>query len=245
VCLGIAILTRPFALLLVPILLLILAHRGWTQRSLRAWPAAAAALLLCTVAAVAPWTLRNQRVHGHAVLVATNGGSTFYGGNNDKVASPSRALGTWVSTRGLPGRDAVDATANEVAHDKLEWQLGVQWVREHVARLPLLLAGKAVRLVLPDVDSANRKYVLLNLLGYTPFLLLMSRGVARCVRDASLRTPPWMMIHGVLLATLLTALIFWGSPRFRDANMPVLMLYAVLGIGHRQADVLEMSDVRV
>jgi 4-amino-4-deoxy-L-arabinose transferase-like glycosyltransferase len=227
-CLGVAILTRPFALLLVPILLLILATRHWQARTLRGWPAAAA-LLLCTAVVVAPWTLRNQRVHHHAVLVATNGGSTFYGGNNDKVASLSPAVGTWVSTRSLPGRDQIDATPDEVAHDQLEWRLGIRWVREHLSRLPLLLAAKAVRLFLPDVDSANRKYVLLNVIGYTPFLVLMLLGFVRIAREPSLRTTPWMLIHGIMLATLLTALIFWGSPRFRDANMPLLVLYAVLG----------------
>jgi heme A synthase len=39
-----------------------------------------------------------------------------------------------------------------------------------------------------------------------------------------------LAVHGTLLATLVTALVFWGSDRFRDANMPVLMLYAVVGV---------------
>jgi 4-amino-4-deoxy-L-arabinose transferase-like glycosyltransferase len=228
--LGVAILTRPFALLLVPILLLCMALQMQRLHTFKRWPAAIL-LLLCAGAVVAPWTLRNLRVHHHAVLVATNGGSTFYGGNNDKVSALSPAVGTWVSTRSLLGRDRVDATPDEVSHDKLEWQLGIQWVRQHPTQLPLLLSAKAIRLFLPDVDSANYKYVLLNLLGYTPFLVLMLRGATRCASVPSLRTPQWMLIHGVMLATLATALIFWGSPRFRDANMPILMLYAALGIG--------------
>jgi 4-amino-4-deoxy-L-arabinose transferase-like glycosyltransferase len=219
-CLGAAILTRPFALLLVPLVFMILVARMWNHRTLRGW-SAAAALLLCTAIVVVPWTLRNQRVHHRFVLVATNGGSTFYGGNNDKVAALSPAVGTWVSTRSLPGRDQVDAAPDEVTHDQLEWRLGVDWVREHLSRLPLLLTAKAVRHCLPDVDSANRKYVLLNVLGFTPFLLLMLLGLTRCARDGSLQTVPWMLIHGILL---------WGSPRFRDANMPILMLYAALGV---------------
>jgi len=31
------------------------------------------------------------------------------------------------------------------------------------------------------------------------------------------------------MATIMTALIFFGEPRFRDANAPLLMLYATLG----------------
>jgi heme A synthase len=39
-----------------------------------------------------------------------------------------------------------------------------------------------------------------------------------------------MMAHGIIAATIITALIFWGSPRFRDANLPLLMAYAAVGL---------------
>jgi 4-amino-4-deoxy-L-arabinose transferase-like glycosyltransferase len=227
-CLGVAVLTRPFAAMLVPILAVIVLG-GLGRRHPSRAVAGAAALVLGAAAVVAPWTVRNLRVHHHLVLVATNGGSTFYGGNNDHVASLSPAIGTWVSTRSLPGRDRIDATPDEVSHDRIEWTLGLAWVRGHAARLPLLLASKSVRLALPDVDSASRTYVLLSVLGSTPFLVLIARGLRRCAAERSLRTPPWIVVHGAVAATLLTGLIFWGSPRFRDANAPLLMLYAVLG----------------
>ena len=234
--LGIAILTRPFAILLIPVILVCLAvHERRHQKSGR-WTAAVA-LLFCALAIVSPWTLRNLRVHHHVVLVATNGGSTFYGGNNDRVASFTPEMGTWVSTRRLPGRERIDAMPDEVSHDQLEWKLGLRWIRNHVTTMPVLLCAKAIRLFLPDFDSGNRKYVLLSVLGYTPFLLLMLRGLVRCAGEASLRTPNSMLIHGVMFATLLTALIFWGSPRFRDANTPILMLYAELGMGAGRAQV--------
>jgi hypothetical protein len=37
------------------------------------------------------------------------------------------------------------------------------------------------------------------------------------------------VLHGTLLATLATAWIFWGNPRFRDADAGILMIYAALG----------------
>ncbi len=184
-------------------------------------------LAVATVIVVAPWTMRNFRVHGQLVLVATNGGSTFYGGNNDVVAAKTKAIGTWVSTRKLTGRELIDATPNEVAHDKLEWQLGRAWLHEHPSQVPLLMSAKVARSLLPDVDSPNRKYVLLNLVGYTPYLLLMLVGIARCVLHRELRSNKWVVIHGTTIAT---ALIFWGSPRFRDANLPVLMVYCAAGV---------------
>jgi hypothetical protein len=38
-----------------------------------------------------------------------------------------------------------------------------------------------------------------------------------------------MTIHATLAATLVTTIIFWGSPRFRDANVGLLMIYAAVG----------------
>lgn len=32
-----------------------------------------------------------------------------------------------------------------------------------------------------------------------------------------------------LLASVVTAVLFWGGPRFRDGNAPLLMVYAALG----------------
>ena len=42
-----------------------------------------------------------------------------------------------------------------------------------VQQLPLLGVYKFVRLWLPDLYSANKKYVALQVAGYTPFLILM------------------------------------------------------------------------
>src|SRR5262249_60480337 len=96
--LGAAALTRPFALLAVPFFaLVLLAHLRW--RGLLA----GVVLGLTTAAVVVPWTYRNYHVHHRFVPVATNGGSTFYGGNNDRVVNERRLFGSWVSTTELPG----------------------------------------------------------------------------------------------------------------------------------------------
>src|SRR5262249_18291905 len=63
------------------------------------------------------------------------------------------------------------------------------------------------------------------------FLLLFALGAVVCLRRRAGRTAGWLAVHGCLLATLVTALVFWGSPRFRDANAPLLMLYAAVTVG--------------
>ena len=80
--LGYAALTRSFAVLFLPTFGLYLLGLPPTRRGLLTAVAFAAGF----VAVVAPWTARNFAAHGQFVLLATNGGSTFYGANNDVVA---------------------------------------------------------------------------------------------------------------------------------------------------------------
>lgn len=228
--LGFATLTRPFALLLLPILLAVLAVARWKQRRLRLLPAVV--FTATFLAAVVPWTVRNCAVHHRFVLIATNGGSTFYGGNNERVVTERRYYGFWLSTMELPGRDLVDAAPDEVTHDKVEWRLGLDWLRSHPGAVPRLVAFKLARLAvgLPDFDGGRSWYFALRIAGYAPFFLLVLAGAARCLRHRQYGSAPWFVVHGTALATIATAVIFWGSPRFRDANLPLLMAYAVVGL---------------
>jgi len=229
--LGFATLTRPFSLLLLPIFLGILVI---STRITSRWSRCLAPLLifgLGFLVPIAPWTVRNYRVHKKFVLVATNGGSTFYGGNNDRVLKEPHNMGGWVSTVSLPGRSLIEATPDEVSHDSLEWRFGLQWVREHVLETPILGALKIVRFCLPDLSSGNRGFLLLNALSYAPFLLLFIVASVMTVRTREYWTIEWCTLHLTMLAAVITALIFWGSPRFRDANFPVLMVYAAMAWG--------------
>jgi 4-amino-4-deoxy-L-arabinose transferase-like glycosyltransferase len=227
--LGFATLTRPFALLLLPLLLGVLVV-AW-RRERRPLVVPALVFTAAFAACIVPWTVRNQQVHGRFVLVATNGGSTFYGGNNGRVVGEWRMFGNWISTTDLPHRDRIEAAPDEVSHDKVEWQLGVDWLREHPGSVPLLLVLKTARLCLwlPDFDGSSGLYQVVRVAMWVPFLLLMACGAWVCLRDRSRRGTPWLALHATLLATFLTAWIFWGSPRFRDANLGLLMIYAALG----------------
>src|SRR5206468_2031675 len=109
-------------------------------------------------------------------LTTTNGGSTFYGGNNDRVAGETYSLGGWLSTTELPGRNQIEAAPDEVTHDRIEWRLGREWLSSHRSLLPKLLACKFLRLWLPDVDSKNKKYVFMQMVTYGPFLMLFALG---------------------------------------------------------------------
>jgi hypothetical protein len=70
---GLAVLTRPAMLFFLPFVLLL---------GLRLRVAVAAAILAGTLAVVLPWTARNAAVYGRFVLVASEGGVTFWTGNH-------------------------------------------------------------------------------------------------------------------------------------------------------------------
>jgi 4-amino-4-deoxy-L-arabinose transferase-like glycosyltransferase len=225
--LGYATLTRPLALLLVFILPAIMAGTGLRKQRAVVVPGIAFATAFLVV--ILPWTYRNYQVFGRFVLIATNGGSTFYGGNNRRVVSEPRLFGSWISTTELPHRDWIDAQPDEVSHDKMEWKLGIDWLKENPTSIPLLCVYKLGRLWwLPEFDAGKLNY-LLRIVAYAPFAVLFLLSAIRIARDRAYWKPEWLAIHGTMLATMLTALIFWGSPRFRDANLPFLLTYAAVG----------------
>ena len=55
---------------------------------------------------------------------------------------------------------------------------------------------------------------------------LIAEGLRTTIRQFGV--PQTLLGNTALAATALTAVLFWGSPRFRDANAPLLMVYAGL-----------------
>lgn len=227
--LGFVILTRPNAVLLLPLLLAALCWKhGWKQPHLLA--KRCSVLVGIVIAVLAPWAIRNYTVHRSLVLFTTNGGATFRGGNNNQVLQNPEFWGWWLPGNELPNFSKLRQARNEVERDALEWRMGWEWIRSHPQSLPRLVVLKAVRLWLPNYSSSNHAYALLDSLGYLPYLVLFALGVKRCFAHLQWRTPEWLVLHGTLLVTILTALVFWGSPRFRDGNVAVLMIYASQGV---------------
>lgn len=227
--LGYLALLRPFILLAAPMYALLVMWR--LRRQPGTAVIAAAVLTAATCVTLAPWVIRNQIVLGHPVLT-TNGGSTFYGSNNGLVSSLSnpKLLGTWVSTTDLPGRDLIDAQPNEVEHDRMEWKLGQDWVRENAARLPLMIVAKIVRGTMgpPDFDPVPFSHVL-RIGMFLPFLAMFVAGIVCVVTRRDYWSERWLVLHAVNIALLVSMSIFAGLVRFRDGNSALLMIYAVIG----------------
>lgn len=218
-----SMLIRPFAILMLPALLVLdFVHSRRRVLTMTV-------LLVCSLAPTSLWGVRNYRLFHAFVMGTTNGGSTFYGGNNDTVLRVPEHMGGWVSTVRLPGRAEIVAAPNEYLHDQVEWRLGKEWVKTHLTSMPLLLIMKMVRFVLPDIDTPNKNFAILSFVTTFPFLLLGILGIRKAA-DESNHTVPWLVIRIGVAMSVLTALAFWGSPRFRDAVAPLLFIYAGVGL---------------
>jgi 4-amino-4-deoxy-L-arabinose transferase-like glycosyltransferase len=213
---GSAALVRSAMLLFVPLAAL------WFLRR-RQWPFA---LAFCVAAAlvVSPWTLRNIQTHGRLIVVAADGGVTFWTGNHplargegDLAANPElkRAEITFRQAHGsLPAEDLEPlyyADALQRIRDNPRW-----WLR--------LLAAKAMYTVVPIGPSYtlhSPRYLMASVIAYGLIAPLGIAGLVRLLRTG--RGTPLLLLAG---SVLLTALIFFPQERFR---IPVLDPTLIIG----------------
>jgi hypothetical protein len=242
---GLGILTRPFLLVGALLFALWLTLRG-KHAGLVRW---AGPVYLCGVLAVlSPWVIRNYRLDGRLVVLTTGAGVTFHGANNDLVLGDIRRWGTWIPTSELPEAEPVSRIQDEWVRDRMHWRIGLRWAREHWPWEPVLAVARLLRFWLPDFDSPNRAYVALQVASYTPFLGLLLAALPALRRQAKQEGWLWVPVHAFLLASVAAAVLFWGGPRFRDGNAPLLMVYAALGAayllkrGRREAQTLRPGD---
>jgi 4-amino-4-deoxy-L-arabinose transferase-like glycosyltransferase len=214
--LGLAALARGEALLLFPLLLIPLLRRP------RALATAAVAALAFAVV-IAPWTVRNWIELDHPVLVATEGGQTLAGANCDQAYHGDR-IGTWVFTcvHLAPGGDEV-TEGNQAARE------GLDYARDHIGRVPVVLAVRAARtwgVFWPgQVAEGRAKWV--TYAGVGVYFVLLPLAVWGLVLLRRRGVGVWIVAAPCVTATL-TTLLSYGSVRFRhSAEISVVVLAAV------------------
>jgi 4-amino-4-deoxy-L-arabinose transferase-like glycosyltransferase len=218
-CWGLAILTRPQLMLAAPIAVLMLqARRRFVTRHV-----VAALIVQLTIVALllVPWVLRNAIALGKPT-VSTVGGYTFWGGNNAVVDSDPHIRGSWFRTSDLVDRDH-PLIGTEIEREAAAWKYGLRFVTEHLARMPGLTAMKVWRLVSPFEDTTNSVLRWTFAAAWLFALPFVAIGIILALRNSStcsaiLLTP--------LLATLATSMVFYGSVRFRDSIIPLLLVLA-------------------
>jgi len=221
-----AILVRPAMLFFLPLAAV------WMIRRRRA--ADAVIFLLVAALCVLPWTIRNHRVYGRWIAVASEGGVTFWTGNHPlAVGDGDLAANPDIKRAELAFRAAhPDLTPEQL--EPLYYRDALAWIRREPGAWLALMARKAFYTIVPLGPSYaihSARYFVASVASY---LLVLPAAVAGAWRWRIMRrggapagTPAalWLMAA----ATVAAELVFFPQERFRIPIIdPALIVTAAL-----------------
>ena len=203
---GVAVLTRPAMLFFLPLAAAWLAWR-------REWRGAVLFALACALV-VLPWTVRNVREYGRFVLVASEGGITFWTGNHPlAVGEGDLAANPQLKRENVALRARHPGLTPE-ALEPVYYREALRFIREHPARWAWLVARKAFYAVVPVGPSYRLHSALYfgasvaSYLAVLPFALM---GLVRLARARRLPAPLLLLAA----SSFLVCLVFFPQERFR------------------------------
>jgi 4-amino-4-deoxy-L-arabinose transferase-like glycosyltransferase len=203
---GLSVLTRPAMLFFLPLAALWLAGR-------REWRGVILLASACAIV-IAPWTVRNMREYGRFVLVASEGGITFWTGNHplavgegDLAANPQLKRENVALRQRYPG-----LTPEQL--EPIYYGEALRFIREQPAAWAGLMVRKVFYAVVPVGPSYRLHSALylgasvISYLAVLPFALL---GLWRLARAGCLPVPLLLLAA----SSFLVCLVFFPQERFR------------------------------
>jgi hypothetical protein len=192
----------------------------------RQW-AALPAFILGLAVILTPWTVRNVHHYGRFVLVASDGGVTFWTGNNplatgegDMAANPELKLANQDLKARHPG-------LNEEQMEPVYYQESLAWIQSHPMDWIGLMFKKLFYLVVPIGPSYARahgpRYYAASVLSVGLLVPLAAIGLWRLRGRRERLAGMWLLA----MAAIATCLIFFPQERFRIPVLdPALILCA-------------------
>jgi hypothetical protein len=221
---GVAMLVRPAMLLFLPLAAIWLGvHRR---------PALAAVLVVASLAVIAPWTVRNVRVYGTFVLIASEGGVTFWTGNHplargegDLAANPDIKAAEIAFRAAHPG-----LTAEQL--EPLYYRDALDYIARHPVWWLGLLARKAFYTIVPIGPSYtlhSARYLVSSLASYLLLLPFAAVGARAWWRG---RRPEALFL--LAASAVAAGLVFFPQERFRIPVIdPALIVCAAFACAAR------------
>ncbi len=234
VLVGLAALTRSELALLAPLYAGLVWWRAGTapERPPSRW-VPAAVLLAASLATVAPWLAYNVSRFEEPVLMSTNDGTTLLGANCERTYYDD--LGGWDirCLEPVPTDESTDASVRSAARR----DLALEYVGDHVARIPLVVAARLGRIVdvyglgsLVALDAGEEKARGVVWAGIVMWWALAAAAVFGWLtaRRAGWGERWWLLapVVTVLVATVL----FYGAHRIRAPAEPVVVVFAAVGV---------------
>lgn len=186
----------------------------------------AACILICTLALLTPWLIRNNQVVGAPVL-NTNSGFNLYLGNN------SNATGYFISIADTPrGATWHDLRLGGELHaSEMLRHEAISWMKEHPLDFISLSVKKAFLFWLPPIHKGKGPgsiaESMLRLLWLVQFSILAFAAAAtlflKGLRNRFMLVP-WTAIMGYTAVHM----IYYVNFRYREPLMPVLCILAAI-----------------
>jgi 4-amino-4-deoxy-L-arabinose transferase-like glycosyltransferase len=203
---GLAILTRPamlfFVFLAVPWL--------WWRKGL----AAAALVAMAAAIVVAPWTARNMAVHGRFVLVASEGGITFWTGNHPLASGDGDLAANPDIKRANLAFRAEHAGLNPEQLEPIYYRAALAWIASNPGAAVALMARKVFYTFAPVGPSYrlhSGRYFWTSVVAYLSVLPFAVAGLVGLIRQR--RAPIALLV--LALSSIVTGLVFFPQERFR------------------------------
>jgi hypothetical protein len=203
---GAAALVRPAMLIFLPLAVVWLAAR-------RRLPLAIT-LAIAAAAVIAPWTIRNARVHQRFVLIASEGGITFWTGNHAlAIGEGDLAANVELKRAELAFRSAHPGLTPEQL-EPLYYRDAFAWIAAHPGEWAVLLARKMFYTIVPIGPSYalhSARYRIASIVPYAILLPFAVAGALRLVRSPRRPTVLFVMAGSAVL----TCIVFFPQERFR------------------------------
>lgn len=207
---GLAVLVRAATVPFVPLAgLWLLWKRQFT---------AVAGFALGLAIVLTPWTIRNYSHHGRFVLVASDGGVTFWTGNNplapgegDMAANPQLKYANQELRARYPG-------LTEEQLEPMYYRESLTWIRQNPLAWVWLMMKKVFYLIVPvgpSYRAHSARYYIASVLSVGVLVPLAALGCWRLGSRRSRLTGMWILAAGAVA----TCLVFFPQERFR---IPVL-----------------------
>jgi 4-amino-4-deoxy-L-arabinose transferase-like glycosyltransferase len=223
---GLAALTRGEALLFVPLLAIGLLALG--PLPARARVEHVGALVAAFAVVLAPWTIRNLTTFKSPVLISTNSEGVWVGANcRQTYYGPIIGLWDFPCYGKRPAGDEAQQSAEYRRR-------GIRYMRDHAGRVPLVLAARLGRVwdvfrpaQMRVYEASEGRPARSEELGVWMFWLLLPLAAAGGWLLRRRGEPVAILLVPLAMVTL-TALLTYGSTRFRFAAEPAVVVLAAV-----------------
>jgi hypothetical protein len=221
---GASALIRPAMLVFVPLACVWLIARR--QATL------AVAVAVASIVVIAPWTVRNLWVHDRFVLIASEGGVTFWTGNHplargegDLAANPELKRAELAFREARPGLSPEQL-------EPLYYREALSWIRSQPLDWASLLVRKAFYTIVPTGPSYAVHSARYRVVSIAPYLIVFPFAVVGLVRLWRSQQRPTALLL-LAASSVLVGLIFFPQERFRMPVVDPMLIVSAAALGGR------------